>query len=121
MEWLSQNWIFLLLVAVGLGLFMRRRGGFGFSGSHHGGISQSHDEAARHDDSRPVALASNVDPVSGKAVDLTTALSSAYQGIIYYFETRENRDRFEASPQQYAAKAPIGNDQHEHRQHRHGC
>jgi YHS domain-containing protein len=33
------------------------------------------------------------------------ALTSVYQGKIYYFASKENRDRFEAAPQDYAQKA----------------
>jgi len=48
-----------------------------------------------------------IDPVSRKDVSITGALTSFYDGRIYYFETPENRQRFEASPQQYA-RAELG-------------
>jgi YHS domain-containing protein len=43
-----------------------------------------------------------IDPVSRKDVSTTGALTSFYGGRIYYFATPENRQLFEASPQQYA-------------------
>jgi len=48
-----------------------------------------------------------IDPVSRKDVSITGALTSLYGGRIYYFETPENRQLFEASPQQYA-RAEFG-------------
>ncbi len=100
MEWLRQNWVFVLLV-VGAILWMRRGGmGCGYGGGHsHGGHG-----AGGH---QPEA-GSNIDPVSGQAVDPQTAVTSVYQGRTYYFATRENRDRFEAAPEQYATKPQEG-------------
>lgn len=46
-----------------------------------------------------------IDPVSGEAVRSAQALTSIYQDRIYYFGSKENRDRFEAAPQEYAHKA----------------
>ncbi|MHB1198426.1 MAG: YHS domain-containing protein [Polaromonas sp.] len=46
-----------------------------------------------------------VDPVGGEAVRTAQALTSIYQDNIYYFASKENRDRFEAAPQEYAHKA----------------
>jgi len=43
-----------------------------------------------------------IDPVTRKDVSTENALTSIYQGRIYYFETAESRQRFEASPDQYA-------------------
>ena len=43
--------------------------------------------------------------ISGKIVDPETALNSMYQGHMYHFASRENRDAFEASPAQYASRA----------------
>jgi YHS domain-containing protein len=108
MEWLRQNWVFILLV-VGAILWMRRGG----MGCGHGGGGHRHDgsgEGGHHPEA-----GSNIDPVSGQAVDPQTAVTSAYQGKTYYFATRENRDRFEAAPEQYAAKPPEQQGQ------RHGC
>lgn len=43
-----------------------------------------------------------IDPVTRKDVSTAGALTSLYDGRIYYFETPENRQLFETSPQQYA-------------------
>jgi YHS domain-containing protein len=98
MAWLEQNWINILLV-IGL-IFMMRRGGMGCgprAGRHHHGESN---ESAPHPE-----FESNIDPVSMQTVDPQTAVTSVYQGRIYYFASRENRDRFETSPEQFAAKS----------------
>ncbi len=114
MEWLGQNWIYLLLA--GGVIFLMRRGGLGCgpgSGHRHGG--------GREDDaSRPQTQAA-VDPVSGQPVDPKTAIATVYQGTAYYFATRENRDRFEAAPEQFARKGGGHEGHEEHGRHRHGC
>ncbi len=48
-----------------------------------------------------------IDPVSRKDVSIAGAVTSLYGERIYYFETPENRQLFEASPQQYA-RAEFG-------------
>lgn len=66
--------------------------------------------------------ASAVDPVSGETLARSTALTSVYGSKVYYFASRENRERFEAAPAQYAAKAagePVA-ARGEHSGHRHG-
>lgn len=106
MEWLSQNWIWIMF-AVGIFLLMRR-GGMGHGGhSHHSRADQMSDP-----DKRPK------DPVSGERVDPEGAVNTTYQGRLYHFASRENRDKFEASPAQYASAA--GHDD-QHRHGRHGC
>lgn len=106
MAWLGQNWVFILLV-IGV-IFMMRRGGMGCGSGvgrhHHGGEGVSQPESE-----------SNIDPVDGQPVDSQAAVTSVYQGKIYHFASRESRDRFEAAPEQYAAKS-----QDKHGQG-HGC
>jgi YHS domain-containing protein len=60
-----------------------------------------------------------IDPVSGDPVSTARALTSFHQGRVYYFANKENRDRFEASPEEYAQKVaghsvPGTDTQHEH-------
>lgn len=138
MNWLLQNWIWVLL-AVGVASFLfRGRGRGGLGGGHgghggglggllgggHGGLGGllgglghgghgggGHGGSSSHggghdDDPRPSNLPeAAIDPVSGAAVRTADALASAYQGKIYYFASKENRERFEAAPQDYAHKA----------------
>jgi len=42
-----------------------------------------------------------VDPVSGKKVESPTAEKTVYAGKTYYFESRENRETFERSPEKF--------------------
>lgn len=121
MSWLSQNWIWVVLAAGAAFYFFR--GGFGGHGGGHGlggllgglghGGHGGHAGGGGHGDhgeqpERPAAAEAPeaaVDPVGGEAVRTAQALTSVYQGRIYYFASRENRDRFEAAPQEYAHKA----------------
>lgn len=104
MRWLAQNWM-LIVFAIGILLLMRRGGmrrhGHAHGDSRHGG----HDRVDNQ----------SKDPVSGEKVNPETAVNVMYQGRVYYFASRENREKFEASPAQYAASAAD----HHHR--RHGC
>ncbi len=112
MEWLAQNWIWIVFI---LGIFLlMRRGGIGCGIGHGGHSHHSHDSADRMDktDGGPR------DPVSGEPVNPETAVNSSYHGRLYYFASRENRDKFEASPAQYAS-ASVSEGGHRH--HRHGC
>jgi len=113
MEWLTQNWI-KLLVLVGVLLFMRFGGmGCGFGGRR---AHPEHRPGRQGGGNTPVESTPATDPVSQRPVDPTTAVATVYQRRAYYFESRENRDRFEAAPDQYAT-APKDGDKdagHEH-------
>ncbi|MDO8777230.1 MAG: YHS domain-containing protein [Burkholderiaceae bacterium] len=114
MEWLKQNWI-NLLVLVGVILFLRLSGmGCGFGG-RRGRPEHGPDRQGGAD--TPVEFASTADPVSRRPVDPTSAVATVYRGRAYYFESRENRDRFEAAPNQYATGS---NESHEATGHHHG-
>lgn len=115
MEWLTQNWIWLLLL-VGF-VFLMRRGGMGCGmggGSHHHGGHDTHDESGNRPESTGVQT--TIDPVSGQPVDRLAAITTVYRGRTYYFATRENRESFLAAPERY-----LGHEEHEHRHRRHGC
>ncbi|HEC90400.1 MAG TPA: YHS domain-containing protein [Alphaproteobacteria bacterium] len=43
----------------------------------------------------------DTDPVCGKEISTETAKPSFYDGLVYYFCSRECRDAFEASPMKY--------------------
>jgi len=100
------------------------RGGFGGSGhGHHGGHDRAHGSGQRNRSelSQPEAA---IDPVSGAAIPTAGAITSVYQGVAYYFASKENRDRFEAAPGDYAGKTqgvpPGDSDSAERQRHRHG-
>ncbi len=121
MQWLEQNWLFVLLGA-GVIFFMMRGGGMGcgMGGSGHGGHGDgqggSPGGASPHDHGpAPMqAQAQAVDPVSGRPVDPSTAVSTVYRGMPVYFESRENRDQFEATPGQFALPQARQPQSHRH-------
>lgn len=137
MQDLTQNWSWILIaVAVVAFFFLRRghgrRGGFGHGGDGHGAFDGDGDHRHhrdREDDDRreapwPEPPEAVVDPVSGTAVHTAGAMTSVYQGRAYYFASKENRDRFEAAPQDYANKVQgiaIGGSAERPRRRRHGC
>ena len=114
MNWLSQNWLWILLgLAVLLVLGRGRHRGSGVS--HHGYESSENAGAGSGGPMPPEGLgrgepppppasraASAVDPVTREDVSTDKALTSIYQGRIYYFASAESRQRFEASPAQFA-------------------
>lgn len=114
MNWLSQNWLWILLgLAV---LFVLGRGRHRGAGVSHHGYESSQNagagyggpmpperfgrgEAPPPQASRPVSA---IDPVTREDVSTDKALTSIYQGRIYYFASAESRQRFEGSPAQFA-------------------
>lgn len=117
MEWLQQNWINLLVLA-GVILFLRFSG-MGCGVACRRGLLQ-HRPDRQGDTDTPVGSASTMDPVSRHTVDPISAVATVYQGRAYYFESRENRDRFEAAPDQYV-REPIDGDKAAGHDHRGGC
>ena len=119
MQWLQQNWAFLALGVGVLYLFMRRGGGMGcgMGGGGHDGLSHGHGSAGPSGSGLGRSTAQAIDPVSGRHVDPSTAVSTVYRGAPVYFESRENRDRFEALPEQF--RMTTGTSSHVYR-HR-GC
>lgn len=114
MEWLSQNWAWLIFV---VGVFMlMRQGGMG-CGMGRGHTNDGSNRQTDGGNSGPAAHLK--DPVSGADVNQDTAVNSMYQGRVYYFASRENRDTFEASPSKYASSENADADGHRH--HHHGC
>ncbi len=112
MQWLEQNWL-LVLLGAGVIFFMMRGGGMGCGmggGGHRGG----HGGASPHDHGPAPMQAQAVDPVSGRPVDPSTAVSTVYRGVPVYFESRENRDRFEATPGQFALPQAQQPQSHRH-------
>lgn len=113
MDWLSKNWIWIV-VAFGVLLMFRHHGGVGRMRRSH-----QHGEANGGVDTALDRQELLKDPVSGEQVDPANAINSTYQGHTYYFGSRENRDKFEAAPTRYATASATVADAHRHR--RHGC
>lgn len=105
MQWLAQNWIWMVL-GIGVLFFMTRMGGMGGCGM---GRSTGHSHGSSNDNppaDRGAGPGTAFDPVSRHAVTPGgTTLSAAYHGRAYYFESRENRDAFEGNPEKYLAGA----------------
>jgi YHS domain-containing protein len=102
MQWLSQNW-FWIVIALGVFLMMRRgAAGCGMGGHRH-----------YREDRDPNRAGPSRDPVNGHPVDGTRALTSIFDGQTYYFDSEESRAEFNKDPQRYAMR-------HTHRHH-HGC
>ena len=137
MSWLAQNWVWVVIgVAIawfalrgGLGRLGGHAGGHGggtLGGMGHGGHGAGHGGHGGETAERPPANAPEaaLDPVSGEAVRTAHAVTSMHEGKIYYFASKENRERFEAAPQEYAHKAaghPIRSAAVERPRRRGGC
>ncbi len=104
MPWLAQNWIWIALV-VGAFFLVTRMGRVGGCGMGHSGHRHRADSTSK--DIPPAAndrISSLFDPVSGRPITAGSApFSTVYRGRGYYFESRENRDAFEAQPDKYLA------------------
>jgi YHS domain-containing protein len=125
MNWLTQNWLWIVLAAGVLFVFSRGRhfgrGGYGPFGNHGGSSGSGDFGHGGHGDGgssyhgvHPADVTVALDPVTRKDVPTAHAVTSIYQGRIYYFETAESRQRFEASPTQYAREGlgyPIAGPQ----------
>lgn len=111
MNWLAQNWLWIVLGVVVLAVLNRgtryRRQSLGHPCNDIPEVPEPADRA--------------VDPVTNKTISTAGAVTSLYQGRVYYFESAENRQRFEASPGHYVREAPARRTAgHDARGHRHG-
>ncbi len=108
MQWLAQNWIWIAL-GIGALFFVTRMGGVGGCGIGHSGSHRRSDGGYQN----PPPAAGNrpgnlFDPVSGRAFAAGNApFSTVYRGRAYYFESRENRNAFEADPEKYLAGSSV--------------
>jgi len=94
--------IYFLLWAGVIFLMMRFGCGAHVMGHGHGQHEQrgARPEAGRSD-MRWVPPETDADPVCGKTVRTDQAKPSVHDGIVYYFCSRECRERFEAAPDLY--------------------
>lgn len=106
MAWLTQNWLWILLLGGGAFLMFRMHGmGGGCGGGHGSGHGTAHEAPPAEP---PAGSDVAFDPVSGHALTTgKTAASTVFRGQAYYFETRENRDAFETDPDKYVAAMPT--------------
>lgn len=123
MELISQNWLWIVIALGAVAFFYLRGGGFGHGGHGgggfgHGGLGRvghghgghghgGHSHGGRDEATSPSPRAPEaaIDPVDGTPVRTADAPTSVYQGRTYYFASKDSRDRFEASPQDYASEA----------------
>lgn len=80
-----------------------------------GGRWRSHDRGRRGSDEpcepcrdgrTGAEPAAELDPVTGNPVRTDRALTAAFGGRVYYFESEDTRKRFESDPQRYASTEP---------------
>lgn len=94
--------IYFALWAAVIFLMMRFGCGAHIMGHGHDG---ARDGAARQsrtpEEVRWVPPETDVDPVCGKTVHTSNAKPSVHDGAVYYFCSRECRERFEAAPHLY--------------------
>ncbi|MGC3874589.1 YHS domain-containing protein [Halomonas sp. GXIMD04776] len=88
------------------GIFLMMRFGRGAHVMDHERSKAMHGEGASEgqvttEGLRWVPPADDVDPVCGKTVSTEKAKSSVHDGLVYYFCSRDCRERFEAAPAQY--------------------
>ncbi|KGE78575.1 MULTISPECIES: YHS domain-containing protein [Halomonas] len=103
-------------------IFLMMRFGCGAHVMGHGRGKAKHDEGAPERQATTESLrwtppAEDVDPVCGKTVDTAGAKPSVHDGHVYYFCSRDCRERFEAAPEHYLAaeaKSPPAQPENEH-------
>ncbi len=119
MRWLTQNWLWIVF-AIGI-VFLMRRGGLGCGIGHSRSNAKKDQSNSQKETQAPDSErhSRSKDPVNGEVVNPETAVNAMYQGRVYYFVSRENREAFETSPEQYASRQGGQNNGHQH--HRHGC
>lgn len=107
MDWLTQNWIWIVLAIGAYFLFARLNVG----GCAIGGCSMGHSMRNNESGNGPLNVrgagsGTTFDPVNGHVVAAGASISSIYHDQAYYFESRENRDAFETDPEKYLATSP---------------
>lgn len=97
--------LWFLIWAVLILLMMRYGCGAHVMGHGHGKTGKGPGENLRWEPPE-----SDTDPVCGKTVKSAGAKPSVYDGLVYYFCSRECRELFEAAPELYAGNPPAGID-----------
>lgn len=96
------------IIWAGLIFLMIRFGcGAHIMGHGHGGHDTQRPDGAKGSDGiRWVPPEEDIDPVCGKTVHPDQAKPSVHDGTVYYFCSRECRERFEAAPELYLGAGP---------------
>jgi YHS domain-containing protein len=122
MDWLGQNWIWVVVAIAVFAMMARRRSGHP-QHAHGSEAGSERMDGHEHGAPSPGTPAEATDPVSGKSLRADHALSSVYAGRVFYFESPDTRQRFEADPERFARNAtgvPLaGGAAPSHRHH--GC
>lgn len=113
MDWITHNWVWVIFVISVL--LMMRRGGMSCGMGH----DRSGADSGQNSQKENGHIAEHLDPVNGISVDPENCLSSVYQGRIYYFSSKENREQFESTPSKYEHGGESFRT--EPRPHHHGC
>lgn len=100
--------VFYFLLWGGLIYLMMRIGCGTHIGGHRKPGNKSAGAGGETQQLRWVPPGKDVDPVCGKTVHPAKALSSVYDGLVYYFCSRECRERFETAPDIYLSQGAQG-------------
>ena len=110
---MSLNWLWIA-IAIGVAFYFLRRSSGENTGAHRSDSRNlldglRHGGDVRHgvqteSGSNANAPDAAIDPVGGEPVSTAKALTSLHEGRVYYFASKENRERFETSPEEYAGK-----------------
>lgn len=105
--------IIYFLVWAGLILFMMRFGCGAHAMGHGHGSGRKPAQGDGSPDVRWIAPETATDPVCGTTVHTNAAKSAVHDGYVYYFCSRECRERFEAAPETYLTrdtKTPVAEE-----------
>ena len=143
MDWLSQNWVWVVVAAGILAYLLQRNrmhhadrfGSMAGGTSRSGALGDQRGQSSIADTRAPAGYGTErastpgtaIDPVTGTSVLISVALTSVHAGQVYYFASTESRARFEASPAQFVrgGENPQSPEQDhvpaDRSHHRHGC
>lgn len=112
----------LVYFALWAGLFfLMMRFGCGAHVLGHGHSAKAGPHSQQSDDTSSqlqwLAPENAIDPVCIKTVQTTTAKPSVHDGQVYYFCSRDCRERFEAAPDTYLAAFTDKLDNHKEQTH----
>lgn len=94
MNWLSQNWYWIVLAVIVF--LMMRQGGMGC------GMGGGRRASSRRDSIHDGGSGELRDPVNGRPIDRAHALTTIFDGRTYYFESEGSREAFNQDPQRFA-------------------